>query len=161
MTESPEIAALAKQARDGLDRLERLADDADHLQCWTVTTDYDGPKIHVNDTLDDIWVRDGAGVSGAYTCDDPYDDCREARARYESEAQLIVERCDPERLRADVAARRTLLDEALAWRHGLVRWDHDRVLACDSVLGKPCDCGRGTRVRAVLTALAAPYQEAS
>ena len=65
----------------------------------------------------------------------------------------------PHRILADVAARRTLLDEALAWRHGLVRWDHDRVLACDSVLGKPCDCGRDTRVRAVLTALAAPYQE--
>jgi hypothetical protein len=116
MPESPEIAALAKQARDGLARLERLADDADHRQPWTVATDWGGPKIRVNDTLDGTWVRDGAGVSGAYTCDDPYDDCRDARARYESEAQLIVERCDPERLRADVAARRTLGGEEDAGR---------------------------------------------
>jgi hypothetical protein len=91
MPESPEIAALAKQARDGLARLERLADDADHRQPWTVATDWGGPKIRVNDTLDGTWVRDGAGVSGAYTC-------------------------DPERLRADVAARRTLGGEEDAGR---------------------------------------------
>ncbi len=60
---------------------------------------------------------------------------------------------NPHRILADVAARRTLLDEALAGEH-----DED-VGYCGTLAGDgPCDCGRDTRVRAVLTALAAPYQ---
>jgi hypothetical protein len=60
---------------------------------------------------------------------------------------------------AEVASKRALLDEALAWEHGLVRWDHNQVRACESVINKPCDCGRDARVHAVLTHLAQPYQE--
>lgn len=68
-------------------------------------------------------------------------------------------RHDPATVLRDLAARRELLGQALAWEHGLVRWDHDEVRACESVIGKPCECGRGERVLAVLQALAKPYQE--
>lgn len=70
-----------------------------------------------------------------------------------------IGRHDPATVLRDVAARRRLLDEALGWEHGLVRWDHNTVRACESVLDQPCDCGRDARVLAVLTHLAAAYQE--
>jgi hypothetical protein len=73
--------------------------------------------------------------------------------------QDIAKLADPHRVLAEVASKRALLAEALGWEHGLVRWDHNVVRACESVIGKPCDCGRDERVRAVLTLLAAPYQE--
>jgi hypothetical protein len=141
MPESPEIAALAKQARDGMDADERIlmavSNGPNRPEKWTA----------VERSYSEIrrWHVDGQPsnvASGMFAGDAAH-----------------IARHDPHRILADVAARRTLLDDALAWRHGLVRWDHDRVLACDSVLGKPCDCGRDARVRAVLTALATPYQE--
>jgi hypothetical protein len=82
---------------------------------------------------------------------------------------------NPHRILADVAARRTLLDEALGWEHKrhstspylsciaetLLIGGRLRLRAEDENRDAPCDCNRDTRVRAVLTALAAPYQEAS
>ena len=71
----------------------------------------------------------------------------------------------PHRILADVAGRRPLLDEALGWEHHEV---DDSFYSCpaspsrakvDWIHAGPCDCGRDERVRAVLTALAAPYQE--
>ena len=72
----------------------------------------------------------------------------------------------PHRILADVAARRTLLDEALDWEH----YEHgaDEWHSCPAHPGRiklwpreprDCDCGRDARVLAVLTALAAPYQK--
>lgn len=74
-------------------------------------------------------------------------------------AEHIVRSADPATVLRDVAAKRVLLNQALAWEHGLVRWDHNTVRACEVVIGKPCDCGRDERVLQVLQALAAPYQE--
>lgn len=75
----------------------------------------------------------------------------------------------PHRVLADVAARRTLLDEALGWKHRVTEdrhytclvatVEHDGGASSDRDESSTCDCGRDTRVRAVLTALAAPYQE--
>jgi hypothetical protein len=68
----------------------------------------------------------------------------------------------PHRILADVAARRTLLDEALGWEHGHATRTTQGAIYC-AVIDSPdsgydCDCTRDARVRAVLTALAAPYQ---
>ena len=159
------IEALVAVVRAGLDRLERLARDADHDQPWTVMTDYDGPKIRVNDTLEGVWQREGAGVGGAYRCDDPYDDCGSARACYEAEAHLIAQRADPARVLRDVTARRALLERLLAEQH---RMEEDGWYSCsqtgeecydDSRRDEPCDCGRDARVLAYLELLAQPYAD--
>lgn len=152
------VEALAATVRRGLDRLERLARDADHNQPWTMTTGWDGPRVRVNNTLDGEWQRDGIGVSGAYTCDDPYDDCRDARASYEAEAQLIVQLADPARVLAEVAAKRALVDALLAEEHDAGdRFYYDE--RCPARDGKACDCGRDERVAAYLAILARPYQQ--
>jgi hypothetical protein len=65
---------------------------------------------------------------------------------------------NPHRVLADVAGRRTLLDEALGWEHAV---DETGWCDCDQMVDAQCTCGRDTRVRAVLTALATPYQEAT
>jgi hypothetical protein len=74
--------------------------------------------------------------------------------------------CDcgwPARVLADVASKRTLLDEVLGWQHHKAE---DPFYSCRArpdlpewVEAGPCDCGRDDRVRAVLTLLAQPYQE--
>ncbi len=68
---------------------------------------------------------------------------------------------NPHRILADVAARRTLLDAALGWGHqaGSEGYVGAPYRLCPGAGAGPCDCGHDTRVRAVLTALAAPYQE--
>lgn len=121
MPESPVIAALAKQARDGLD-----ADVGE------------APRVHEKFCEKALYG-------------DPYGDAP----------------CDcgwPTRILADVAARRTLLDKALGWKHGYATKTTQGAIYC-AVIDSPdsgydCDCGRDERVRAVLTALATPYQEA-
>ena len=130
MPESPVIAALAKTARDGLDKAD---DDAARGYLHA-------PEI--------------PGYTGW--------DTQTVVALPPAIAALILR---------DVAARRTLLDEALGWGHridGTDEWyscsqarDGDGEFATydDTRAGKPCDCGRDARVLAVLTALAAPYQE--
>lgn len=135
MPESPEIAALAKTARDGLDRDHGVA----HGLLMAARDMFREPDFY--------------GVGGLA-------------------ADQFWRHFAPHRVLADVAARRTLLDEALGWEH--LREDGDDWYSCaqaqdedgewaclnDSRAGQPCDCGRDIRVRAVLTALAAPYPEA-
>ena len=122
MPESPVIAALAKQARDGLHADAEAA-----------------PYVHEK-FCDKVLYGDPCGDT---PCDCGW----------------------PHRILADVAARRTLLDEALGWEHHEA---DDPFYFCpaspsrtkaDPKHAGPCDCDRDTRVRAVLTALAAPYQE--
>lgn len=71
---------------------------------------------------------------------------------------------DPATVLRDVAAKRLLLDQALAWEHYEV---DDPWYSCPAsahhatAVGAagPCTCGRDERVLAVLQALAAPYKE--
>lgn len=68
-----------------------------------------------------------------------------------------IERFEPPRLLADVAARRQLLDQVLSWEHH--HWPN--VSRCEATIPgvTTCTCGRDERVLAVLQTLAAPYQE--
>ncbi len=61
---------------------------------------------------------------------------------------------------ADVAARRTLLDEALGWEHAPVE-EGRRYYPCQVEADPPglCDCKRDERILAVLKCLAEPYRE--
>ena len=125
MPESPVIAALAKTARDGLDKAD---DDAARGYLHA-------PEI--------------PGYTGW--------DTQTVVALPPAIAALILR---------DVAARRTLLDGALGWEHyehGENEWH-----SCHAHPGRielwpreprDCTCTRDARVLAVLTALAAPYQE--
>lgn len=132
MPESPEIAALAKQARDGLGAAEDLARraQAGHTN-WPLPSA--GRRMEIFGT---------PGVLAAL--------------------ELIREH-SPTRILADVAARRTLLDTALGWGHGYATRTTQGAIYCAVIdapdSGYDCDCGRDARVRAVLTALATPYQE--
>ena len=47
--------------------------------------------------------------SGLWQCDDPYDDCEDARRGARAEAEHIVY-WDPERVLAEIAAKRVILD---------------------------------------------------
>jgi hypothetical protein len=92
------------------------------------------------------WQDDGDGIRG------PLEEFTHA-ARH-----------DPRRVLADVAAKRALLDEALAWEHYEV---DDPWYSCSAAPNAPaehrdhgCTCGRDARVRAVLHHLATSYQEA-
>lgn len=148
------IDDLAAVVRAGLDRLERLARDADTYHPWTVEDGHYGPRVHVHEDPDEVWSRDGQGVTAAYRCDDPYDECASARASYRAEAQLILECAEPAAVLRDVASKRALLDEALGWAHASDCW---------TLTPNPgsCDCGRDARVHSVLTYLAKAYQEAT
>lgn len=68
-----------------------------------------------------------------------------------------IDRFEPPRLLAEVAARRALLDEILGWEHH--HWPNVSRCEADAFPGSPCDCGRDARVAAVLQHLAQPYQE--
>lgn len=156
------ITELAEVVRANLDRLERLAKDADTMYPWTAASSSYGPSVRIGE-YDDLWSREGQGVDAAYRCDDPHDTCADARASYEAEAQLIVQLADPVTVLRDVAGRRRLLGQALAWEH--VEHD-DPWYSCPAVERRAerygagtCTCGRDERVLAVLRALAAPYQE--
>lgn len=77
---------------------------------------------------------------------------------------MHVARFDPARVLRDVAARRQLLDQALAWQHHEA---DDPWYSCPAsahhatAVGAAglCDCGRDERVHAVLQLLAQPYRE--
>jgi hypothetical protein len=63
---------------------------------------------------------------------------------------------DPERVLAEVEAKRALLDEILAWEH-----ERRSPRCCEKVIsprGNRCDCGRDARVLGLLRHLAQPYQ---
>lgn len=156
------ITELADMVRAGLDRLERLAKDADTMYPWTAASSSYGPSVRIGE-YDDLWSREGQGVDAAYRCDDPHDTCADARASYEAEAALIAQCADPAAVLRDVAAKRQLLDQALGWEHYEV---DDPWFSCCAApnapaehRGQPCTCGRDERVLAVLQALTAPYQE--
>ncbi len=155
MRESPEIAALAKQARDGLDvREERLRNGGQ----------YSDHHLHVlrNRAILGGWVVSRQnGVPSRLN-----DEIINAAVDYQQELFTEWQRDVATEELADVAARRTLLDEALGWEHYEV---DDSFYSCpaspsrakvDWIHAGPCDCGRDERVRAVLAALAAPYQGA-
>lgn len=127
MPESPEIAALAKTVRDGLERDHGVAQ---------------GLLMAARDMFRE---PDFYGVGGPA-------------------ADQFWRHFAPHRMLADVAARRTLLDEALGWEHNEV---DDPFYSCpaspsrakaDPAHAGPCGCDLDTRARAVLAALAAPYQ---
>lgn len=153
MTESPEIAALAKQVRDGLEaREERLRDGRysdthrDMLRTRAILGGWvESRQNGVDSRLNDLIVKAA------------FDHMMETFDRWQTD--------DAQAELADVAARRTLLDEALGWEH----YEHgeDEWHSCHAQPGRvklwpreprDCTCTRDTRVRAVLTALAAPYQ---
>ena len=153
MLESPEIAALAKQVRDGLDaREERLRDGwysgthRDMLRTRAILGGWvESRQNGVDSRLNDLIVKAA------------FDHMMETFDRWQTD--------DAQAELADVAARRTLLDEALGWEHHEA---DDPFYSCpaspsrakaDPEHAGPCDCDRDTRVRAVLTALATPYQE--
>lgn len=138
MPESAEIAALAKLARDGLAADEQAAQELK------------GARFESADYLWDMRYLTVTFPSGK----------TQNTSEFSADLARHIERHDPRRVLAGVAARRTLLETALAWEHGLVRLDHVHVVACESVIGQPCDCGRDAKVRAVLGALATPYQAA-
>jgi hypothetical protein len=84
--------------------------------------------------------------SGVWDCDDPYDDCEDARREARDEAEHIV-RWDPARVLAEVAAKRVLLAPHAGY--------HD----C-TALGSDCSWITSTDFRTiVLPALLAPYAE--
>jgi hypothetical protein len=161
MSELPEIAALAKQARDGLDADEQM------VQAYVVEAVAEhGPRR----CTPGRWSAYLEGGDDGWAFEDAIGCSAGAIIGPKAMTEHIA-RHDPHRVLADVAARRTLLDEALAWGHQREDddWyscaqarDEDGEWACsnDARAGAPCDCGRDERVRAVLTALAAPYQEA-
>jgi hypothetical protein len=64
---------------------------------------------------------------------------------------------DPARVLAEVGAKRALLDHVLGWEHH--HWPGVSRCEADAFPGERCTCGRDTRVQAVLTLLAQPYQE--
>jgi hypothetical protein len=68
-----------------------------------------------------------------------------------------IARHDPARVLADVAAKRALLDDLLAWGHGDSP-DRQRPCARTVFPDQPCDCGRDGRVLGLLRHLAQPYQ---
>jgi hypothetical protein len=140
MLESPEIAALAKQARDGLAADEQLARA---YAVEAIAAHGPGPRTPGRWSAyleggDDGWAfEDAIGGPGAIIGPKGMTD--------------HIVRHDPVRILADVAARRILLDEALRWRHWAI---------CEARLsGDRCNCRRNEMVRAVLTGLAAPYRE--
>lgn len=148
-----DIDTLAATIRRGLNRLGRVAQDADSNHPWELKAGVDGPSIQVRDWDDETWSRDGAGVFAAFRCDDPYDDCASARATYQAEAELIVAMADPATVLARVSRDRRLLDLLLAEPHGRTPW------VCESEAGDACDCGRDARVAAYLGLLAEAYEE--
>lgn len=69
-----------------------------------------------------------------------------------------IARHNPERVLAEVAAKRQLLGHVLGWQHHA--GDRNPMgEPCEATRGNTCDCGRDERVHAVLQALATPYQE--
>ncbi len=140
MPESPEIAALAKQVRDGLKADERRAHD---LAAWA-----DGTG-RADGGIFDFKILMGNQIDGPFG--------GQTAIRNWATGQDIAKPANPARVRAAIAGVRTLLDMALGWKHE----PSPGVGLCwgEYVAESPCTCGRDTRVRAVLTALAAPYQE--
>lgn len=96
------------------------------------------------------------GYWGAIVCTQA--DERERGVRGPMDAFRHAARHDPATVLRDVAAKRRLLDQALAWEHHA--GDRNPMgEPCEATRGGPCDCGRDERVHAVLQGLAAPYQE--
>jgi hypothetical protein len=149
MPESPEIAALAKQVRDGLEADEQATRAVVGINALArLRRGMPIPR----------WIASpgGAGI-------DDTEGIPRVKFTWVREREHIL-RHDPHRVLADVAARRTLLDKALGWKHGYATKTTQGAIYC-AVIDSPdsgydCDCGRDERVRAVLTALATPYQEA-
>lgn len=79
-------------------------------------------------------------------------------------AKYLRQRFSTHRVLAEVAAKRRLLDQALAWGHyeaddpwySCPASDHHAKAVGAAGL---CECGRDERVHAVITMLTAPYEE--
>lgn len=129
------IDELAAIVRAGCDEDERVAmevaDGPNKPEVWTAV------ERHYSDIR--RWHVDGQPSNVASGMFEP--DARHA-ARH-----------NPHRTMAEVASKRALLDEALSWEHGCS-------FSGEGCSIDPCLCGRDERVQAVLTHLAAPYQEA-
>lgn len=139
MPESPVIAALAKIVRDGLKADEQRARD---LAAWA-----DGSGRADGGTFDFKFLM-GSQVNGPFG--------GQSAIRNWATGQDLAKLANPARILAAAAGVRTLLDMALGWKHE----PSPGVGLCwgEYLADSPCTCGRDIRVRAVLTALAAPYQ---
>jgi hypothetical protein len=149
----PTIPELADHVRRGCDADERTAQGATPAP-WRAAHRIDGTHrvlggpFPLPDTPSDTRVvhRDGG-----YTAEWPKE-----VVNPEVDADHIA-RHDPARVLAEVASKRALLDLALGWEHAV---DDSGWCDCEQLIDSPCTCGRDERVRAVLTLLAQPYQEA-
>lgn len=174
------ITELAELLRAGLDEDERIAREACGSTVvgepgnWRQAPGGDEWVAEANEYGDEellVALRPGlprpsdvmSGYWGAVVSKQA--DEREPGVRGPMDAFRHAARHDPARVLADVAARRQLLDQALAWEHYEVE---DAWYCCPAsaayrkVVQKPpytCDCGRDERVHAVLQTLAAPYRE--
>jgi hypothetical protein len=140
VSESPEIAALAKLVSDGLKADERRARG---LAAWA-----DGSGRADGGAFEFKFLM-GNQVHGPFG--------GQTAIRNWATGQDLASLANPDRVRAAAAGARTLLDMALSWEHEM--GPGGGFCGREYLANAPCDCGRDTRVLAVLTALAAPYQE--
>lgn len=91
--------------------LERLATGAQGCdEAWTAVSAAFGPEVRIGALgSDEVWSREGA--AGAWTCDDPYDDCASVRAAFMAEAELVAAFGSPAAVLRRVAADRQILAE--------------------------------------------------
>lgn len=98
--------------RAAMDTAERDARDSGE-EPWRAVDTPTGPEVHVgtSNDVDGKWRRDGLGVDAAYGCDDPNDDCADARHGYRSEARLIATHASPAAVLRRIAKGRGLLED--------------------------------------------------
>lgn len=108
MTDSDRMLVWLRAAMDAAQHDAEAAGD----EQWRAVDTPTGPEVHVGagDDVDGKWYREGMGVDAAYRCDDPYDDCDEARRGYLAEARLIAAHAHPAAVLRRIAADRKLLD---------------------------------------------------
>jgi hypothetical protein len=144
------IDDLAATVRAGLDADLRIAVTARQL----VGREWD---LHLNERGDGAIMHEGNIIAWVDTHPSVDDLMRGILHR---EVAEHVVRHDPERVFAEIRAKRALVEQLLLEKHRL--WescaakDHsDNPLYSEM----PCTCGRDARVTAYLTLLAQPYQE--
>lgn len=146
------ITELAELVRAGLDEDERIAVAAHEKDPAPWTTD-----IAPAGSLWDAGMLVDANGKDLWDCEGAYSLCMS------DTAAIHAARHDPARVLRNAARDRALLDHVLSWPHEVTRTS-TAVMYCATVdkpdAGYDCDCGRDERVQAVLTLLAAPYQEA-
>ena len=119
--------------RETLDAAERDARDSVG-EPWRAVDTPNGPEVHVGtgDDVDGKWARESLGVDAAYGCDDPYDDCDDARHGYLAEARLIAAHAGPDAVLRRINKERELLDDC---ENIIAGWHYDETknLAEDTI----------------------------